>query len=153
MEDHLSDETRAFVDALLVHHARRSAIVWSWPSIFGYVWDVIRNLIVIAVVLAIYRVLNEPFQVIVVSILILTYVTLVVVSAQLSRLMADIMLHIERKSNDVLKQLGKEQDEGSTTDFEEAGFLLEKLQYKSYVNGTFNFIIYLIVVFQIFGNI
>lgn len=150
MDDSFS-ELRASADELMDRSKRRSSIVWSWPSIVGYVWDTIRNLIVVLVVLLIFSVLHEPFQIIVASLLILIYTNLSIVGGQLALMIGGTLLNLHRQLREILSQLGKEQDEDSRFEFDNAGFTLEKTQYKFYLNVAFNFVIYLICVFNIFS--
>src|SRR5688572_16927775 len=130
---------------------RRKAIVWSWLSIVGYVWDVIRNLIVVAVVLLIFGKLYEPFHVIAISILILIYLTLVGNSGSFGLLVAHVNHYVHKRFHEVLQRLGKEQSEDATIALEEDEFQMDKARNKILLNGFFSVIIYLIVLFNLFA--
>lgn len=129
---------------------RRSAVIWSAGSIAGYVWDIIRNLIVVAIILGIYfSFAFDATSTIIISVLIMIYLNTITICAQLSQSLIQTNFRIHARSDEILKKLGKEKDEESEVEFEKAGFMLEKAQYKFILNSVFNFIIFLIALVKL----
>ena len=131
----------------------RSSIIWSKKSILGYVWDIIRNLIVIGVVLAIYSSLYDSANTIIVSILILIYLSIINIGTVLSQSSSRSNLKSHLHTAEILKKLGQEETNEDKKDFEEAGFLIEKIEYKFILNSIFNSIIFIIVLFNLFDSL
>lgn len=130
---------------------KRSAVIWSGASIAGYIWDIIRNLIVIVIILTVYSVVYDPANVIIISILILIYLSVVSIGAQLSQSLARTNLRVHTYSTEILQNLDKsrEENESEKEEFLKAGFIIEKIQYKFILNSIFNFIIFLIAIFNL----
>lgn len=135
------------------HAKRRSAVIWSTGSIVGYVWDIIRNLIVVGVVVGVYGRIYESPSVIMVSVLIMIYLNTITIGAQLSQSLAETNLRIYAHSDEILKKLGKEKDEDAEEEFEKVGFMLEKIKYKFYLNSFFSFVIFVIALVKLLGAI
>jgi hypothetical protein len=131
---------------------RRSAVVWSGTSIAGYIWDIIRNIIVILIVLAIYNSIYDSTEIIIVSILILIYLSIVGTGAQLGQSQIKTSILNTTHLIEILKEMGKTK-ESEEEEIENAEFLLEKIQYKFILNSVFNFIIFVIVFFNLISAI
>lgn len=132
---------------------RRSAVIWSAGSIAGYVWDVIRNVVVLVVVIAIYDRIYESSSIIITSVLIFIYLNTISIGAQLSQSIAITNMRIYAHSDEILKKLGKEVDVDAEEEFEKTSFLLEKIKYKFYLNSFFSLIIFIIALGQLLGEI
>lgn len=125
---------------------RRKAVVWSFSSKVGYMWDIIRNIIVIFILLAIFDSIYNSFETITVSLLVLIYLAVVGYGAMLSQGQVRSTLQIYSQVMGVKKQIGSEKDEDEKEELEKAGFLLEKATYKLYINSFFNLLIFIGVV-------
>lgn len=145
------EDTKDLLEKIKKQSDKRSSVIWSGTSITGYIWDIIRNLIVIGVVLTIYSVVYESESVIIVSILILTYLSVISIGAQISQSVAKGNLLLYSQTNKILKKTGEEISGEDSDDFENANFLLEKFQYKFILNSVFNFVIFLIVLVNLLG--
>ena len=132
---------------------RRSAVIWSGTSITGHIWDIVRNLIIVAIVVGVYSVLYDPENIIIVSILILIYLSVLFIGAGLSQAIVQTNFRTQTQITEILKRLGKEETEDDAEDFENARFLLEKIQYKFILNSVFHFIIFIIVVLNLLGTL
>ena len=147
------DEPSEMLQKMSERAKRRSAIIWSAGSITGYVWDVIRNIIVLLIVLAIYDRIYESASVIVTSVLIFIYLNTISVGAQLAQSLAETNLRIYAHSDEILKKLGKEKDEDADEEFEKAGFMMEKIRYKFFLNSFFSFVIFIIALSKLLGEL
>lgn len=132
---------------------RRRAVIWSSASIIGYIWDIIRNLIVISIILAVYDIIYDPASVVIISILILIYLSVVSMGAGLWQSFARTHLVIYAKVTEILQKLDKsrEENQDEKEEFEKAEFMIDKIQYKFILNSIFNFIIFVIALFNLLG--
>ncbi|MEK7522818.1 MAG: hypothetical protein AAB569_04495 [Patescibacteria group bacterium] len=130
---------------------RRSDIIWSAGSITGYIWDFFRNTIVLLVVLAIYDNLRMSSEVIMGSLLILIYLSVISTGAIITQSVMRNGIAAHSYKTEVLKKIGKEDSEDDKKEFEKANFLFEKMMYKFYLNSFFSFIIFIIVLINLFG--
>ena len=123
--------------------------MWSKLSITGYIWDIIRNLIIIFVIVLIYGSVYGSFETIVISLLILIYITVIIYGATLTQSSVRNTLQTYSQGVETRKQLGGEETEEEKEEFEEAGYTLEKVMYKFYINSSFHFIVFVIVIFNL----
>ena len=130
---------------------RRSDIIWSAGSIAGYIWDFFRNIIVLLVVLAIYDNLQMSSWVIMGSLLIFIYLSVISTGAIITQSVMRNGIATYSYKTEVLKKMGKEDSEDDKQEFEKANFLFEKMMYKFYLNSFFSFVIFIIVLINLFG--
>lgn len=145
----LSDDSKGIWEELQARQKRRSALLWSGTSIIGYIWDIIRNLIVIGIIVSIYDVLYDPVDIIIISILILIYLSITSIGAQIAQGIVRTNLYVHSRTMEIMKGFNSELTDD--LDFEDAAFNLEKAQYKFILNSIFNFIVFLIVLFNLLG--
>ncbi len=121
---------------------RRSKILWSLQSILGYIWDIIVNIIIIVGVLLIYSNAHNTFEIIVYSLLILVFLSIIFYGAGNAQISMQTRIFLAREL------VGKD-DIKLDTEIEEATFLLDKMMYKYYINTVFRFLIFIIVLYNL----
>lgn len=121
---------------------------WRW---IGYVWTVIINLITIGVVLAIYGKVYESFEIIVVSILILIYLSFQGFSMIYGQTITAAAFGLDTEFKRIRKLLKDEPNKYEKEEIQEAKKKVDKATIKMYINAAFLFIIYLIALFHLFG--
>ena len=121
---------------------------WKW---LGYTWTIIVNLITIGVVFAIYDNVYASFEVIVVSLLILIYLSFKSFSMIYGKIITENAFAIDNEFKRIRKLLKEEPDEYEMEEIQEAKKKVDKAMVKMYINAGFLFIIYLITLFQLFG--
>lgn len=121
---------------------------WRW---LGYAWTVVVNLITIGVVLAIYGKVYESFEIIVVSILILIYLSFQGFSMIYGQTIAATAFGLDTEFKRIRKLLKDEPNRYEKEEIQEAKKKVDKATIKMYINAAFLFIIYLIALFQLFG--
>lgn len=149
----IEDPTIKIVEAMKEKNKRRSDVIWSGVSIVGYIWDIIRNLVIVGVVLSIYNSTSEHILVVIISLIIFVYLNTITIGAQLAQTLVKTNIGMYFHASVILKKLGKEQSEDEQEEFEKTGFLMEKVQYKFYLNSVFNFIIFVIALVNLLGAI
>lgn len=121
----------------------------------GYAWTVIVNLITIGVVLGIYSNLYQSFEVIVVSLLILIYLSIQTFAMTYGNATIDaafsMNFEFQRLRKLVQKNQIDEDEESEREEIQEARKKVDKAKIKMYINAGFAFIIYIIALFHIFG--
>lgn len=117
----------------------------------GYAWTVIVNLITIGVVLAIYGSVYASFEVIVISLLILIYLSFQSFSMIYGKTTAETAFALDAEFKRIRRLLKDEPDEYETEEVQEAKKKVDKAMVKMYINAGFLFIIYLIALFHLFG--
>lgn len=126
---------------------------WKWA---GYAWTVIVNLITIGVVLGIYSNLYQSFEIIVVSLLILIYLSIQTFAMTYGNATIDTMFRMNFEFQRMRKLLQKnqtEEDEDEKEEVKEARKMVDKAKVKMYINAGFAFIIYVIALWNIFNSL
>jgi predicted nucleic acid-binding Zn ribbon protein len=121
---------------------------WRYLS---YAWTVIINLITVGVVFAIYGSVYASFETIVVSLLILIYLSLQGSSMIYSTTTAETAFALDAEFKRIRKLLKDEPDEYENEKVQEAKKKVDKAMVKMYINAGFLLIIYLIALFHLFG--
>jgi len=121
---------------------------WKWA---GYTWTVIVNLITIGVVLAIYGSIYTDFEIIVVSLLILIYLSVQSLSMISGKMTIETTFALDTEFKQIRRLLKDEPNEYEVEENQEAKKKVDKAMMKMYINAGFLFIIYLIALFHIFG--
>jgi hypothetical protein len=120
---------------------------WRW---IGYAWVVIINLITIGVVLAIYDKVYKSFEIIVISILILIYLSfqsfLMIYSQTITVTAFGLGIEFKR----IRRLLKDEPDKYEKEEIQETKKKVDKAAIKMHINALFLFIIYLITLFYLF---
>lgn len=128
----------------------------SYWKYLGYAWTVIVNLITIGVVLGIYSNLYQSFEVIVVSLLILIYLSIQAFAMTYGSATIDTtfstIFEFQRIRKLVQKnQIDEDEEKNEREEMQEARKKADKAKIKMYINAGFAFIIYIIALFHIFG--
>jgi len=123
---------------------------WKW---LGYIWTVIVNLITIGVVFAIYDNVYDSFEIIVVSLLILIYLGFQSFSMIYNKTMIETAFVLDGEFKRIRRLLKNEPNEYKTKKIQEAKKKADKAMVKMYINSIFLFIIYLITLFYLFGEL
>lgn len=121
---------------------------WRWLS---YAWTGIVNLITIGVVLAIYGKVYENFEIIIVSILILIYLSFQGFSMIYGQTIMATAFGLDTEFKRIRKLLKDEPNRDEKEEIQEAKKKVNKATIKMYINAAFLFIIYLIALFHLFG--
>lgn len=146
-------ETDSIINEIQERSKRRSAVLWSKGSIIGYVWDVIRNLLIIVVVLGIFNHLSNPSDVIIVSILVLIFLDVIVIGAQQGQILVKNTIQTQVNISEILEKLGKVRSVEEKEEVEKISFFIEKVQYKFILNSIFYFIITIITLLNLLNNL
>ncbi|MBI2410169.1 hypothetical protein HYV30_03995 [Candidatus Kaiserbacteria bacterium] len=142
---------------LAEQEALRDSVVKSTWAITGYVWDVIRNLIVSMIVLYVYSNVYSDTQLLF-SVLLIIYLSVVSVGAGLGQYnvrmsLFNIRLHLKTQtillsradeSSVARENLADEENEVRIAEYE-----ADKLRYKFYINGTFISVLYVMAVYNL----
>ncbi len=126
---------------------------WKWA---GYAWTVIVNLITIGVVLGIYSNLYQSFEIIVVSILILIYLSIQTFAMTYGNATVDTAFAMNFEFQRMRKLLQKnqtEEDEDEKEEIQEVRKKVDKAKVKMYINAGFAFVIYIIALGNIFNSL
>jgi predicted nucleic acid-binding Zn ribbon protein len=121
---------------------------WKWAS---YAWTVVVNLITIGVVLAIYDSVYASFETIVVSLLILIYLSFQSFSMIYGKTTTETVFALDIEFKRIRKLLKDEPDEYEMEEIQEAKKKVDKGMIKMYINAGFIFIIYLIALVHLLG--
>ncbi len=125
----------------------------SYWEYLGYVWAVIANLITIGVVFAIYGSVYASFEIIVISLLILIYLSFQGFSMIYGKTTAETTFALDAEFKRIRRLLKDEPNEYETEEIQEAKKKVDKAMVKMYINAGFIFIIYLIVLFYLFDTL
>lgn len=151
-------DTHAILDKMKEQEAVRKGIVKSPWAITGYIWDIIRNLITLFIVFIVYTNIYSPDTKLIFSGLLLIYLSVLTVGAGLGQHSIQMGLLNTRLQLRTQKALLSRSDgignEGIELDDEEAelqkaGYALEKLQYKFYINAVFISILYITAIYNL----
>jgi len=118
---------------------------------FGYAWTVLLNLITTAVVVAIYRRVNNGFETIIVSLLVLIYFSIAANFMLWGQARVDAALGLDFEFKRIRKLLNNEPTEDETEEFEESKMMMERVKIKRYINAGFLLINGAIVIVNLFG--
>ncbi len=121
---------------------------WNW---FSYLWAVVVNIFTTGVVFAIYSNVFASFEVIVVSLLILIYLSVqsfLMIYGNITTRTAFGLNSEFLRIRKLLKDVPEEYEIEETQEVEKKAM---KATVKMYINGVFLFIIYLIALFNLFG--
>lgn len=126
-----------------------------WNS-FGYIWTVIVNIITVFVVVSIYDSLYDDFEIIVVSLLILIYLSIQTFIMTYGNILIKNAFSLNSEFNRIRKLIQNNEDYEyeenlEKEDIEEAHKKTNKAEIKMYINAGFAFIIYLIALYNLFG--
>ncbi len=121
-----------------------------------YIWTVIVNLITIGVVIAIYSNIYDSFEVIVVSLLILIYLSIQTFATTSGNTSISTAFYNHEQFSRIRKLLKNsevvsEDEEYENEEFLEAKKKFDKAKTKMYINIGFAFIIYIIALFNLLG--
>ena len=124
----------------------------------GYAWTVIVNFITIGVVLGIYSNLYQSFEVIVVSLLILIYLSIQTFAMTYGNATIDTAFSMNFEFQRIRKlvqknQIDEDEDENEREEIQEARKKVDKAKIKMYINAGFAFIIYIIALWNIFNSL
>lgn len=140
-----------FIKELKEKQKRRSDIIWSKLSITGYIWDILRNCVVVVIILSIYEVVYEPTSIIIVSLLIFIYLAILSAGAHITQVQEKFNIIEYNRYIKIIEKLGEKEPKEDRESIEETGFLLEKMQYKFILNSVFNGIVFLIAFLNLIG--
>ncbi|PIZ76620.1 hypothetical protein COY05_00570 [Candidatus Peregrinibacteria bacterium CG_4_10_14_0_2_um_filter_38_24] len=129
-------------------HGEQKKNYWHWV---GYIWTVIVNLITIGVVVAIYDKIYESFEIIIVSILVLIYLSVQSLLMTYGSTTITLGFALDTEFKNIKKLLGKDLTKSDIEKTQEAKKEADKSMVKMYINATFLFIIYLIALYYLFG--
>jgi len=132
---------------------KRSSILWSGSSIMGYIWDVVINIILILIILSIYSSIHDSASVIIVSLSIFIYLSIVSIGAQLSQGLIKNSIRTTFLFNKIIKEIKKETDENLENEIEGVGFALEKIHIKYIINSIFHFIVFVIALLNLISSL
>ncbi len=118
---------------------------------FGYLWTVVTNIITVGVVLGIYGQVYQNFEVIVVSILILIYLSFQSFSMTCGKTTVQTAFGLDTEFKRIRKLLKNEPSRDEVEGMKEARKTIDKAIVKMYINAGFIFIIYLITLAHLFG--
>lgn len=124
----------------------------------GYIWAVIVNLITIGVVLGIYSNLYQSFEVIVVSLLILIYLSIQTFAMTYGNATIETAFSMNFEFQRIRKlvqknQIDEDEEEDEKEEIQEARKKVDKAKIKMYINAGFAFIIYIIALWNIFNSL
>jgi hypothetical protein len=117
--------------------------------LLGHLWRVIVNLVVIAVVLAMFSVAESPFETIVVSGLVLIHQSVAWSTTMLTRNSIEQVIHIARLLLRVLRRLDDSEADEGEKGLKEAVEGYEALNVAFYINGTGTAIVWVIAIWQL----
>ena len=125
---------------------------WKYLS---YIWTVIDNLITIGVVLGIYSNPYQSFEIIVVSLLILIYLSIQTFAMTYGNATIDTAFSMNFEFQRIRKlvqknEIDKDEEENEKEKIQEARKKVDNSKVKMYINACFASIIYIIVLFHIF---
>lgn len=150
------EEMQRNLEKMKEREQERKAVVNSPMAIVGYVWDVIRNLITLAIVFGVYSKLLSDDSVLIFSGLLLTYLAILTVGAgigQYSVRSSLAVLNMQLKTQKMLLagKLEESDDEMQEAEAElaKAGYMAEKLQYKFFINAAFLSILYIVAILHL----
>jgi len=117
----------------------------------SYIWTVIVNLITVGVVFAIYGSLYDSFEIIVVSLLIVIYLSFQSFSMIYSKITAETAFALDGEFKRIRKLLKNEPTEYENEEILDAKKKVEKSTIKIYINGAFILINYIIALIHLLG--
>lgn len=122
-----------------------------------YAWTVFINLIALFVVFAIFDSVYGSFETILLSLLVLIYVSLVSFAGGFGQTKMQEMLLIHEEFKRLRKLLNEEQSEDEALveeeDVQDAKSQMKKSQIKFYINSGFNFIIFIVAILNLLGSL
>jgi len=116
----------------------------------SYIWEVVKNLIALFVILGILSVAYTSFEKVVVCGLVLIYLSIISISSVLGIEQLNFMQALDFEFKRIRKLLKEDLSEYEKEAEERANNTKNKITIKFYINGIFNFIFYLIVIFTLF---
>jgi len=123
-------------------------VYWHW---LDYAWAVIVNLITIGVIVSIYSVVTESFEIIVISFLILIYLSIQSFSMIYGKTATETAFALDAEFKRIRKLLKDEPNKSETEGMSEAKKKVDRAMVKMLINAIFLSIIYLIALFHLFG--
>jgi len=121
---------------------------WDW---IRYIWTFIVNIIAVVIVLSIYGAVYKKFEIIVVSILILIYLSLQSFIMFYGRTITENIFFLDTEFKRIRKLLKDEPNKYEKEEIQEAKKKVDKASIKMYINAAFLFVIYLIALFNLFS--
>ena len=119
---------------------------WHW---FGYLWNIFINIFIIFVILNIYSNITTPFEKIVVSLLILIYISLQTFSMVQGKINAEKIFFLYDQFKNIRNLLKEEIEEDEEQEIKQAKDKIKKVTVKIYINAFFLTIIYFIAIINI----
>lgn len=123
---------------------------WGW---LRNVWDIIVNLITIGVISGIYSSIYGDFETIVVSLLILIYLSLQSFSMLQGKTIAENAFALDGEFKRIRGLLNADPTDEEIEEVRNARRKFDKSMTKMYINAAFVFIMYLIALFNLLGAI
>jgi len=121
----------------------------------SYGWTIALNIFTVFVVLAIFNVASTSFETIVFSLLVLVYLAIYNFFAVFGQAYKQQMFALASEFKIIRTLLhdifNRSERQWESEDFEKAGTFLKKATIKFYLNAVFGFIIFLIVLYNLFG--
>lgn len=117
----------------------------------GYLWLILKNLIVLFIVFAIFAKANNSFETIVFSLLVLIYLGLDTFSTLYGLFTVQAAIALDSELKRIRRLLKEEESESEKEEIREVKKKLDRAWIKTYINGAFLFIIYLIALFNLFA--
>lgn len=121
----------------------------------SYIWTVFTNLIVLFVALTIFGSAYSSFETIVFSLLVLIYITLISFTGVYGQAKSKELfaMHGEfRRLRNLLKEkMGEDDEEFETEEIKRAQDNAKRDEVKFYINAVFLFLIYIIVLWNLFA--
>ena len=141
--------------------AVRHSVIRSPWAIAGYVWDVIRNLITLFIVFTIYSNIYDPNTQLIFSGLLLLYISVLTMGAglgQSSLQMGLLDTRLQLRTHKVLLSradgpIDNEDLKNEEVELQKAGYALEKLQYKFYINAVFSCVLYVAAIYNLLDSV
>lgn len=118
---------------------------------FGYAWTVIVNLITVVIVFAIYGNVYASVDTIVVSLLILIYLSIQSFSMIYGKTTIETAFALDLEFKRIRRLLKYESNEEETEEIQEVKNKVNKAMVKMYIKASFILIIYIITIFNLLG--
>ena len=122
-----------------------------------YIWTVVTNLIALLIVFAIFDAVYGSFETIILSLLVLIYISLVSLAGGFGQTKMREILVTNQEFKRLRRLLKEEQSEDEVLDenedVENAKAQMKKVQAKFYINSGFNLFIFTIAIINLLGSL
>ena len=151
-----SDELLKYLDNLLnkKSEAKKETEEYEKKDVrkwLSYLWTVLVNLITLGVVVAIYDAILSSFEIIVVSLLILIYLSVQSFTMSYGKITVETAFGLDEEFKRIRKLLKNEPTRDEIDGLKETKKKVGKEMVKTYINAAFIVIIYLITLVNLFG--